>query len=188
MPRFPIQGPVSQNPVPQNWGGYQATPEREQIDADPFAGFHPDLLEAIGDLVLRQASGEQISSYQPRLNQMGGEPRGVRKATQQSIDSRGQRPEHPVMQMLRSQIRSAPNEQGQGFGMPTQTPPYHTYQAPRVAGMSQLPAPSMPQHMPQPPQPAQREFVPLTATTGPYQAMNLAQASPQIPGYMYGRS
>ena len=171
MPRFPIQGPVQRGPVSQDWGGYQPTQQRQPLSYDPLGDIDPSILEIIGDLILRQSEGQDVASmFQPP------------QASPQDVRARqANQYEHPGATMLRDNVRggAAVNEQGPGFAMrqaPQQMPRPQQYQPPRVAGAPQLPVPSMPERQRQP-------FTPLTATTGPYQAMNLAQANPYNPGY-----
>ena len=170
MPRFPIQGPTQRGPVSQDWGGYQAAPPGQALSYDPLDDIDPSILEIIGDLILRQSEGQDVASmFRPPQ----APPQDVRAR-------RANQYEHPGATMLRDNVRggAAVNEQGPGFSM-RQAPQQMSqpqYQAPRVAGAPQLPVPSMPQ------QPRQA-FRPLTATTGPYQAMNLAQANPRFPGH-----
>jgi len=178
MARFPIQGPAQAGPVSQGWGGYQATPQRQPLSyggMGDFSDIDPAILEVIGDLILRQSRGEDMGSmFRPPPPQASQQDARARRGAQQ---------QYPGATMSRDRLRggAAVNEQGPGFAMrqpPQQMPFRQQYQPPRVAGAPQLPAPSMPQ-----PQQQRQPFRPLTATTGPYQAMNLAQANPYNPGY-----
>ena len=171
MARFPIQGPTQRGPVSQDWGGYQPAPPRGQLTFESIDNMDPAILEVIGDLILRQSQGEDVASmFQPAQ----APPQDVRARQANQY-------EHPGATMLRDRVRggAAVNEQGPGFPM-RQAPQQMSqpqYQAPRVAGAPRLPAPSMPQSRPR------QTFQPLTATTGPYQAINMGQLQPRIPGY-----